>query len=477
MKKISLLFYVSLLTLLQLKAQTTTKLYAEYPPFKSYMLEAYWTEKFEIDSMVFHDNKKPLKPVKEFEGIDNLDKAITSFHSFNNSAWYKKLYTSEFYEENADIFDEILATRLSKDYSKNAYYKKLLTIFFIYDSKKYAMCITESYFDEENPYQRRTLIYENSNSSWLLIDGLPLNYLSRLEKIKLEYLKVLLKNTTDDVEEKLIKELKTKIFINNYLDLPLLEANVTSNPFDKPNVVEKKKQYAFLLADFSKPEPLRDEVKLQNLIEGFVLSSNSVFEYFESNAINFKPFVKYVKILKFDTPEDALASLYCHDDPELYKKYTINHTPQSYIPGRLKFIKNERDTINSGLSINFKVAFTVGSIKYVVISYIVVFNGNKTIRRYDRFIEKYDFSTNKRFYVLDGDVSSHKIEKLTTIFGAMNEAFLQCLFNNVPSDSNYPRLANKLIYKDNKIDICNFYYIYEYESGSGYFKNVLINLN
>ena len=193
MKKISLLFYVSLLTLLHLQAQTTTKLYAEYPPFKSYMLEAYWTEKFEIDSMVFHDNKKPLKPVKEFEGIDNLDKAITSFHSFNNSAWYKKLYTSEFYEENADIFDEILATRLSKDYSKNAYYKKLLTIFFIYDSKKYAMCITESCFDEENPYQRRTLIYENSNSSWLLIDGLPLNYLSRLEKIKLEYLKVLLK--------------------------------------------------------------------------------------------------------------------------------------------------------------------------------------------------------------------------------------------------------------------------------------------
>ena len=103
--------------------------------------------------------------------------------------------------------------------------------------------------------------------------------------------------------------------------------------------------------------------------------------------------------------------------------------------------------------------------------------GIKTISRYDRFIEKYDFNTNKIFYVLDGDDSSHKLETLTRIFGGMNEAFLKYLFNNVPSDSNYPRLANKLIYKDNKIDICNFYYIYEYESGSGYFKNVLINLN
>jgi hypothetical protein len=341
------------------------------------MINGYWTEKFEIDSMVFHDNKKPLKPVKAFEGIDNLDKAITSFHSFNNSAWYKKLYTGEFYKQNADIFDEILAVRLSKDYLKNAYYKKLLTIFFIYDSKKYAMCITESYFDEENPYQRRTLIYENSNSSWLLIDGLPLNYLSRLEKIKLEYLKVLLKNTTDNVEEKLIKELKTKIFINNYLDLPLLEANVTSNPFDKPNVVEKKKQYAFLLADFSKPEPLRDEVKLQNLIEGFVLSSNSVFEYFESNAINFKPFVKYVKILKFDTPEDALASLFCHNDPELYKKYAVKHTPQTFISRRPNIIAASKDTINSGLSIEYKLSFTVESINYIVISYLIVTDGNK----------------------------------------------------------------------------------------------------
>ena len=94
MKKISLLFYVSLLTLLQLQAQTTTELYAEYPPFKSHMLEAYWTEKFEIDSIIFHENKTPLKPVKSFEGIDNLDKAIKSFYSFNNSVWYKKLYTS-----------------------------------------------------------------------------------------------------------------------------------------------------------------------------------------------------------------------------------------------------------------------------------------------------------------------------------------------------------------------------------------------
>ena len=312
----------------------------------------------------------------------------------------------------------------------------------------------------------------------MLIDGLPLNYLSRLEKIKLEYLKVLLKNTTDNVVETLIKELKTKIFINNYLDLPLLEANVTFNPFDKPDVVEKKKQYAFLLADFSKPEPLREEMKFQNSIQGFVVTSKSTIKYFESMSVeNFKPFVKYQKILKFDTPEDALASLFCHNDAELYKKYAIKHTPETFISSRPNIIASSTDTINSGLKIKYKVSFRVNSVNYIVISYLIVKDGNNTIRRYDRFIEKYDFNTNKIFYVLDGDDSSHKLESLTRIFGGMNEAFLKYLFNNVPSDSNYPRLANKLIYKDNKIDICNFYYIYEYESGSGYFKNVLINLN
>ena len=241
------------------------------------------------------------------------------------------------------------------------------------------MCITESYFNAENPYKRRTLIYENSNSKWLLVDGLPLNYLNKFQNIKLDYLKILFeKNSTNKLEKvDLVQDLKAKIFTNNYLDIYLLEANVTFNPFDKPEIVEEKKLYAFMLADFSKPEPFKEESKMSNLIQGFVLSSNSLFEYFESNAINFKPFVKYVKILKFDTPEDALASLFCHNDLELYKKYAVKHTPQTFISRRPNIIAASKDTINSGLSIEYKLSFTVESINYIVISYLIVTDGNK----------------------------------------------------------------------------------------------------
>ena len=50
MKNLTILFYTLLLTSIPSLAQTTTEWPANNPPFQEHLLQALWTESFELDS-------------------------------------------------------------------------------------------------------------------------------------------------------------------------------------------------------------------------------------------------------------------------------------------------------------------------------------------------------------------------------------------------------------------------------------------
>lgn len=253
MKKINILFWILVVTVIKLHAQAQTDFVwpASNPPFKEHHFNGLWTESFVLDSVTIIKDTTKRSLIKAPNDLGTIDKAIASYVSFNTKAWGKSLYKLDFYKDIDYPTDDIVNEMNSEDHKLNGYYKHYLTLNLMYDTTEVAACFVETYYSQKEPKVHYLLMFERKSNGWYLLGGNPYQYLKSLSEIKYHYVMNLLQGLKMKVEEpnaKAYNELLSKVYKNNILNLNVLMTEMIPNVFDKDSIKNYKAKYSKLLA-------------------------------------------------------------------------------------------------------------------------------------------------------------------------------------------------------------------------------------